>query len=246
MAADDLSTPLGRGPINKRLKLAGRAGDAARRRAGVRARRILRLDAVRQRSAWAASRARRSRSANHRISDGTPMRQCASAGKVTESRTVQRRRASWQACGRHAGRRDHHRRLDRQAAGSAVARNGEAEARRPAIRACWNRRATASFRRSAPMARARRMPMRCRATMPTTTDAPRIAIVVTGLGIGTKLTETAIAKLPRRGDACVRALQRRTSKRWREKRARPAMNCCCRFRWSRSIIPTTIPARRRC
>ena len=37
-----------------------------------------------------------------------------------------------------------------------------------------------------------------------------------------------------------------SSNSWRSRRARKSTKCCCRCRWSRSTIPTTIPARRRC
>ena len=77
-------------------------------------------------------------------------------------------------------------------------------------------------------------------------NAPRIAIVVGGLGIGANVTNDAIRKLPGRGDARIRGLRRRSRAPGRAVRAPAAMKCCCRSRWSRSIIPTTIPARRPC
>ena len=53
-------------------------------------------------------------------------------------------------------------------------------------------------------------------------------------------------KLPGAGDLRVRALRRRRRAPGRRARAPTATRCCCRRRWSRSTIPTTIPARRRC
>ena len=49
-----------------------------------------------------------------------------------------------------------------------------------------------------------------------------------------------------RGDAGVHALRLRSRPNWPSGRARNATRSCCRFRWSRSIIPTTIRGRRPC
>ena len=48
------------------------------------------------------------------------------------------------------------------------------------------------------------------------------------------------------GDASRSRLTAPISNSWRRARAAKATRCCCRCRWSRSTIPTTIPARRRC
>ena len=107
-------------------------------------------------------------------------------------------------------------------------------------------RVTAASRRSAPTARGR--PSLCaRRSRPSPgkPNAPRIAIVVGGLGIGATATNDAIASC-RRGDARVRALWRRSRAPGRARARGAATRCCCRCRWSRSTIPTTIPARRRC
>ena len=50
----------------------------------------------------------------------------------------------------------------------------------------------------------------------------------------------------RRGDARLHALWLRSRQAGRAGPRRSATRCCCRCRWSRSTIPTTIPARRRC
>ena len=49
-----------------------------------------------------------------------------------------------------------------------------------------------------------------------------------------------------RGDAGVHALRLGSRPSWPNARARSATKSCCRFRWSRSTIPTTTPARRPC
>ena len=56
----------------------------------------------------------------------------------------------------------------------------------------------------------------------------------------------AIEKLPAPVTLRVRALRRRPRAAGDAARAPRATRCCCRRRWSRSTIPTTIPARRRC
>ena len=55
-----------------------------------------------------------------------------------------------------------------------------------------------------------------------------------------------MTKLPGAGDLRVRALRHRDRPHGGAARAPTATRCCCRCRWSRSTIPTTIPARRRC
>ena len=77
-------------------------------------------------------------------------------------------------------------------------------------------------------------------------DGPRIAIVIGGLGVSATATQPAHTKLPGAGDVRFRALRLRARPRWWRARATTATKCCCRCRWSRSTIPTTIPARRRC
>ena len=76
-------------------------------------------------------------------------------------------------------------------------------------------------------------------------DAPRIAIVITGLGVSGNVTQSAMSKLPGPvtfafGPTALKSIARL------RKRGPTATKCCCRFRWSRSTIRTTIPARRRC
>ena len=78
------------------------------------------------------------------------------------------------------------------------------------------------------------------------TDAPRIAIIIGGLGISASGTADALSKLPAPVTLRVRALRRRSRTIWRTRARRKITKCCCRRRWSRSTIPTTIPARRRC
>ena len=56
----------------------------------------------------------------------------------------------------------------------------------------------------------------------------------------------ALRQAARPGDACVHALRRRYRASGRRAPAARATRCCCRFRWSRTTIPTTIRVRRRC
>ena len=74
---------------------------------------------------------------------------------------------------------------------------------------------------------------------------PVVAIVVSGLGVGAAKTTDAIMKLP---PAVTLAFTPYGSDpaNWPSGRARSATRSCCRFRWSRSTIPTTIPDRRPC
>ena len=80
--------------------------------------------------------------------------------------------------------------------------------------------------------------------LPGKPDAPRIALIVSGLGVSANATSAAISKLPGAVtlafipygvDAAPAALARRQGH-----------EICFRCRWSRSNIPTTIPARRLC
>ena len=82
--------------------------------------------------------------------------------------------------------------------------------------------------------------------LPASRTPPRVAIVISGLGIGAAGTSDALGKLPPAGDLRVRALWRSISSGWSAARAATATRCCCRCRWSRSTIRTTIRARRRC
>ena len=75
---------------------------------------------------------------------------------------------------------------------------------------------------------------------------PTVSIVVGGLGVGAAKTADAIMKLP---PAVTLAFTPYGSDPDQARRTRArcnAMRSCCRFRWSRSTIPTTTPARRPC
>ena len=79
------------------------------------------------------------------------------------------------------------------------------------------------------------------------TDAPRIAIIVGGLGISATGTADALCETAGAGDASRFAPYGADLEQLAAARARAkSTKCCCRRRWSRSTIPTTIPARRRC
>ena len=81
--------------------------------------------------------------------------------------------------------------------------------------------------------------------LPNRRNAPRIAIVVGGLGISANATRRRSSKLP--GPVTLAfAPYGADLERAATARAPKATRCCCRCRWSRSTIPTTIPARRRC
>ena len=147
--------------------------------------------------------------------------------------------------------RHHHRRLERQAPGGRDSRH---TARRPRTAAAPvdQRLLEAVAPRRHPEDRARRRapgrrlcPRRPR-RLPAKPDAPRIAIVVGGLGISASGTADALGKLPGAGDASRSRPTAPISSARRRARAAKATRCCCRCRWSRSTIPTTIPARRRC
>ncbi len=74
---------------------------------------------------------------------------------------------------------------------------------------------------------------------------PVVSIVVGGLGVGAAKTTDAIMKLP----AAVTLALRPTARIPPNSPNAPACSAtrfCCRFRWSRSIIPTMTPARRPC
>src|SRR5262249_16985117 len=76
-------------------------------------------------------------------------------------------------------------------------------------------------------------------------NAPRIAIVAGGLGIGGSGTGDGSRSCPGRSRwrSCPTAA---TSSGRRRSPAPASTSCCCRYRWSRLTIPTTIPARKRC
>ena len=76
--------------------------------------------------------------------------------------------------------------------------------------------------------------------------SPRSRSWSAGSASARSVTEDALTKLPGRGDARFRALRRRPRQSRRPRPRDATTKCCCRRRWSRSIIPTTIPARRRC
>ena len=150
--------------------------------------------------------------------------------------------------------RHHHRRLDRQAPGSDVDRRRQPAASRQdraagarSIRACSRPRVTARSRRSRPTARARPTSMRAPSSRRRPqADGPRIAIVIGGLGISANATAEALAKLPGAGDLRVRALRHRSRALGHARARRRPRSAAAGRRWSRSTIPTTIPARRRC
>ena len=114
--------------------------------------------------------------------------------------------------------------------------------------ACSKPRATAPSRASRPTApgRPRSTParwLRSPGTQGRPADRDRASA---GSASAPTLTRQAIEKLPGAGDPRVHALRRRRRARRRPAPAPRATRCCCRRRWSRSTIPTTIPARRRC
>ena len=127
----------------------------------------------------------------------------------------------------------------------AIERRAEG-AGRPA--AAGNDARTAPSRRSRRTARAPFDALRppARAAGRTRSDAPRIAVIVGGLGISASGTADALAKLPAPVTLALRALWHRSRAAGRARARAKATKCCCRCRWSRSTIPTTIPARRRC
>ena len=77
------------------------------------------------------------------------------------------------------------------------------------------------------------------------TDAPRIAIIVGGMGISATGTADALAKLPAPVTLAIAPYGAKSRRLWRSARSRLTMKCCCRPRWSRSIFPTTTPDLRR-
>ena len=74
---------------------------------------------------------------------------------------------------------------------------------------------------------------------------PVVAIVVGGLGVGAAKTTDAIMKLPPAVTLAFTPMAPIPAS-WRNGRGRSATRSCCRFRWNRSTIPTTIPGRRPC
>ena len=119
--------------------------------------------------------------------------------------------------------RHHHRRFDRQAPGSqcrAGRHQGRPEGRyerprqsrtRRSIRAFSKVRVTAQIPKIAPDG-ARPSEVYAKPPKPQAarSDAPRIAIVIEGLGIGANSTTEALAKLPAEITVCVHALRRRS------------------------------------
>ena len=75
---------------------------------------------------------------------------------------------------------------------------------------------------------------------------PRIAIVLTGLGVSANLTRQAIEQLPGPVTLAFQPYGADVERSVASARAPRVTRCCCRRRWSRSTIPTTIRARRRC
>ena len=75
---------------------------------------------------------------------------------------------------------------------------------------------------------------------------PIVAIVVGGLGVGAAKTVDAILRLPAGGDAGVHALTDRIRPSWSNAPARSITRFCCKFRWNRMTIQTTIRDRRPC
>ena len=77
-------------------------------------------------------------------------------------------------------------------------------------------------------------------------DAGASRIVVGGLGVGAAKTADAIMKLPAAVTLAFTPYGSDPAQAGRAGARRSVTRCCCRCRWSRSIIPTTIPGRRRC
>ena len=116
-------------------------------------------------------------------------------------------------------------------------------------RNCWKPRGMAPSRRSPPDGTRAVDAIRAsaQAAGQPQADAPRIAIVIGGLGISAVGHRRCFRQAAGAGDAS-RFAPYGTDRREAGGRARAANStrCCCRSRWSRSTIPTTIPARRRC
>ena len=74
------------------------------------------------------------------------------------------------------------------------------------------------------------------------TGAPRVALLVGGLGLKRERHPRRDRRTPGRGVAGLRALWRRDRAGCRRRRARAATKCCCSCRWSPSTIPPTIRA----
>ena len=67
-----------------------------------------------------------------------------------------------------------------------------------------------------------------------------------GLGVGAAKTTDAIMKLPGAVTLAFTPYGADPAQAGRARARAEATRCCCRCRWSRSTIPTTIPARRPC
>ena len=74
----------------------------------------------------------------------------------------------------------------------------------------------------------------------------RIAIVVSGLGLSAKATEAASPACPPAVTLGFAPYAERRAAIGSPRRARTAMKCCWKFRWSRSTFPTAIPVPTRC
>ena len=81
--------------------------------------------------------------------------------------------------------------------------------------------------------------------LPGRPDAPRIALVIDGLGVSASATADAITKMP---GAVTLAFMPYGSEveRFAARRTEGVTRSCCKCRWSPSTIPKTIPARRHC
>ena len=127
----------------------------------------------------------------------------------------------------------HHRRLERQAQGRRGARQrrrrGRGTKRRVDQAICSKRRARRHPEDRRRRHARRRRSTRIRAPLPADkADAPRIAIVVGGLGISASAPPTRSRKLPAPVTLALRALRRRSRQAGASTRARRATKCCCR------------------
>ena len=75
-------------------------------------------------------------------------------------------------------------------------------------------------------------------------NSPQIAIVIAGLGVSANVTTDAINKLPGAVTFASSRPMEPTSSASPPRRAASDTSCCCCFRWSRSTIRTTTPARK--
>ena len=243
MTTDDLSTPLGQGKTRNRrellrISLAARVAHLLALPVRLAGWTMFGDDPVRRRTDGGRAR--------HWSSDAEPR-----ANAPISPGSAARRRAGLQTAAPRARRyqdRHHHRWHERRAArypDSGDPRLRGATATRPPSSVSANRRVTARCRRSPRTERGRRRHSRAPAQADTARrNAPRVALVVGGLGIGATGTTTRCASFrpvtlafaPYGGD-----LERQVARARRR-----ATRCCCNCRWSRSTIPTTIPARTRC